>query len=537
MIIDANTLHDNLDIHTDLCIVGAGAAGTVLANEFAGTSTGICLIESGSYHPTEENQSLYDFESIGYPVRENFMSRARYYGGTCNIWAGRCMKLRPIDLQKRAWVPNSGWPLTYEELEAYYKKAVKALRLPAGDTFQNLTCLPGLDDKEVSLFDNHDLAPAIALWAKTPLRFGGAYKSTFKKSCNIRVYLNANVTELVLNGLGEAVESLTVRTLSGKQLRIEAKHVVLACGGLENARLLLVSRQKHPHGVGNQFDVVGRYYMDHPRAICGRVQLFGPTSLPGLLGLPLADGMVQIGIALSAEAQCREQLLHSYISLEPQLSQAAEQRYQSSVHFMKILLRKGYAGNRFDFFGARLAEIRELVYLLTPKEIMPHALYRSYITLKRKLYKSVTTKGLTVINYCEQVPNPASRVFLSEKRDRLNMHSLVLDWKVGTEETRSILRLHELLREYLAKSGIGIVESTLPDTHPLPFTDASHHMGTTRMSVAPSTGVVDKNCKVYGVRNLFIAGSSVFPTVGHANPTLTIVALALRLADHLKAVN
>jgi choline dehydrogenase-like flavoprotein len=446
------------------------------------------------------------------------------------------MKLQPIDLQKRAWVPNSGWPLSYSELDAYYKKASKVLQLPSFDTFQDLTQLSRVYDQEISLFNNNDLEPAIALWARKPLRFGTEYKSTLKKSRNLRVYLNANVTEIVLNDLGNAVEALTAQTLSGKRWRIKAKHFVLACGGLENARLLLVSRQKHAHGVGNHFDVVGRYYMDHPRAIFGHVRLFGPTSLPALLGLPLADGKMQMGIAFSEEAQRREQVLNSYVSLEPQLSKAAEQRYQSSVHFMKILLRKGYAGNRLNFFDSGLAEIRELVYLLTPKEIMPHCFYRPYLILKRKLYTSVTTKNLTVINYCEQVPNPESRVFLSEKRDRLQMNSLVLDWKVGAEETSSIIRLHELLGKYLVKSGIGILESTLPDTHILPFTDASHHMGTTRMGAEPRTSVVDENCQVYSVRNLFIAGSSVFPTVGYANPTPTIVALALRLADHLKTV-
>jgi choline dehydrogenase-like flavoprotein len=537
MFIDSNKLYEHVDITTDICIVGSGAAGTVIANEFHDTSTDICLIESGGYHPTEEHQSLYDLDSIGYPMRENFMSRARYYGGTCNIWAGRCMKLQPIDLQKRAWVPHSGWPLSYSELDAYYKKASQALKLPDLSAFKDFTQLPRVIDQGISLFKNKDLELAIALWAKKPLRFGAAYKSAFKKSRNIRVYLNANVTEIVLNDLGNAVEALRVQTLSGKRWRIKAKHFVLACGGLENARLLLVSRQKHAHGVGNHFDVVGRYYMDHPRAIFGHVRLFGPTSLPMLLGLPLADGKMQMGIALSEEAQRRERVLNSYVSLEPQLSKAAEQRYQSSVHFMKILLRKGYAGNRWNFFNSGLAEIRELVYLLTPKEIMPHCFYRPYLTLKRKLSPSVTTKNLTVINYCEQAPNPQSRVFLSEKRDRFQMHSLVLDWKVGAEETRSILRLHELLGKYLVKSGIGILESTLPDTHTLPFTDASHHMGTTRMSAEPRLGVVDNNCRVHSIKNLFIVGSSVFPTAGYANPTPTIVALALRLADHLKTAD
>ena len=528
MIIDANQLDAQIDIDTDVCIVGAGAAGIVLANELNQTSTDVCLIESGHEQPTEAGQALYDVENIGYPIRENFMSRARYYGGTCNIWAGRSMKLSPIDLQKRDWVPNSGWPLSYAELDTYYKRASDILRLPSVDSLQALSQRYQLSPQECSIFEPADFEPAVVSWAKRPMRFGPTYRSTLKKSRNIRVYLNANVTEIVLNDAGRAVTSFAVQTWSGKRFRVNAKRFVLACGGLENARLLLVSRQQQAHGIGNDFDAVGRYFMDHPRAIFGRLRLFEPARLYSLLGLPLADGKFQLGIALSEAAQRREQVLHSYISLEPQLSEMAKQQYQSSVHLAKIVLRKGYAGSRFRLFNSGLAEVQDLIYLLTPREIMPHALYRFCVNLKRKIQASSGPQELSIINYCEQVPDVNSRVFLSEKRDRLNMNSLVLDWKMGTQETESLIRLHELLNQHLVKSGIGEIEHTRADMATLPFTDASHHMGTTRMSEDPRTGVVDPNCKLHRVENLFMAGSSVFPTVGHANPTLTIVALSLR---------
>jgi choline dehydrogenase-like flavoprotein len=163
---------------------------------------------------------------------------------------------------------------------------------------------------------------------------------------------------------------------------------------------------------------------------------------------------------------------------------------------------------------------------------MPHALYRSVRLLKNRLSGGV--EELIVVNYCDQVPNPASRVYLSHERDRLHVNRLILDWKVGEEETQSLLRLQELLDHYLKKNHLGYVEKSLSPVSDLLYTDASHHLGTTRMSDDPRYGVVDRHCRVHGVGNLFLAGSSVFPTAGHANPTLTIVALGIRLAEHLK---
>jgi hypothetical protein len=199
---------------------------------------------------------------------------------------------------------------------------------------------------------------------------------------------------------------------------------------------------------------------------------------------------------------------------------------------MKILLRKGYAGKRLALSGAQLARVPELIYLLAPRELMPHTLYRASRLLKGWLSRGVSE--LIVVNYCEQLPNPQSRVYLSEKRDQLNVPRLVLDWRIRAEETRSLMRLQALLDSHLRTHQLGYVDNTSEPFSELLYTDASHHIGTTRMSTDLRTGVVDADCKVHGVDNLFIAGSAVFPTAGYANPTLTIVALAIRLAEHLK---
>jgi choline dehydrogenase-like flavoprotein len=443
--------------------------------------------------------------------------------------------LSPIDFERRDWVPHSGWPIRAADLYEYLERAERALGLPAFRRFAELSALEDSDPKERAVFADGDLAPTVALWAPKPLRFGKIHKRKLRKSANMRVYLHANVTEVVANEAGTAVDRLDVATLTGKRFAARARCYVLACGGLENARLLLVSRRRHASGIGNAHDVVGRYYLDHPRALVGRVRLNRPVALPYLTGQPLADGKVQVGIALSERAQREERVLNSYLSIEPQMSELAARQYGRTVNVLKTLLKRGHSGSRFDFKALDMSGVREMVYLLTPKELMPHFLYRYYAMLKRAARKTLSATYLTVINFCEQVPDPRSRVSLSGDTDRLGMRKLKLDWRVGDQEVRSLARLHARFAARLRAAGIGTLEDAVTEETTASFIDASHHLGTARMSEDPQHGVVDKHCRVHGMPNLFIAGSAVFPTGGHANPTLTIVALAIRLADHLKA--
>jgi choline dehydrogenase-like flavoprotein len=531
-IIDARQLEDGCTVETDVCIVGAGAAGITLAVELEETGARVCLLESGGLRPEPETQALSDLDCVGYPVRENFMARARYYGGTCNLWAGRAMRLDPLDFAARPWVANSGWPIGYDDVAAYYGRADRVLRLPPLGGLQNGLRPPMIEGVEADLFDGSELKPCVAMWATKPLRFGSAYRARFKRSNRVDVYLNATATEVVLDDSRRTVTEIRASSLTKKTMGVRARFFVLSAGGLENARLLLLSRRQHAAGIGNAFDQVGRYFMDHPRVVYGQVTLADGVRLSTLLGRVLRRGKLQLGIGLSEEIQRREGLLNSHIGFEPKLSKVAEQKYETSINFAKVVLRKGHAGKRFDFGSAGGAEMRDLIYLLTPKEVLPHSVYRLYSVVRRLIARPVKT--LTVINYCEQAPHPASRAYLGTDKDELGLNKLVLDWKVGNDELRTAVRLQEVLGRRLRDSGIGSLDSSPAKLAELKFTDASHHTGTTRMSAVERNGVVDVDSRVYGTSNLFAAGSSVFTTSGSANPTLTIVALSIRLADHLK---
>jgi choline dehydrogenase-like flavoprotein len=531
-ILDANEIPSGAPIKADICVVGTGAAGMTVAMELDGTDQTICLIESGGFGPDEETQALYDVEVVGHPVRKDFMSRARYFGGTSNLWAGRNMRLSALDFSRRDWVPHSGWPIPYGELARYYPAAERILNLPSSDRVEAVVAKSRRHPIEGRLVDNADLQPSVAFWGRKPTRFGKAFRRKLQKSRNITTYLHASVTEIELNAAGNHVEACMARTLAGRTHRISAKRFVLACGGLETARLLLASRAVQPDGVGNQHDAVGRYYMDHPRAVFGQVRFSSPLKLPGLLGSAVAGGMAQVGLQLAADVQQREQLLNNYITLERYWSDLAAGAYQSFVHSAKILMRTGYAGKRFALGTAKLAIVPELIYLLAPRELLPHPVYRVAKQLKDRVSTGLT--NLMVVNYCEQAPNPQSRVYLGTDRDRFGMPRLVLDWIITRRETDALMRLHAFLDQHLRRHGLGQLDHTSEPFGELHYTDASHHLGTTRMSSDPRDGVVDEQCRVHGIGNLYIGGSGVFPTAGHANPTLSIVALAVRLAAHLR---
>jgi choline dehydrogenase-like flavoprotein len=249
-----------------------------------------------------------------------------------------------------------------------------------------------------------------------------------------------------------------------------------------------------------------------------------------LRGRPVADGKFQVGMGLSPETQRQDGLLNHYATFEALSSGYATNSYQATVQAMKVLLRKGHAGSRFDLERMRLRDLPEMIYLLSPKELMPHALYRAYVAARDRLPRPAAPSSFVVVYFCEQPPDPESRVRLSRDVDTLGVNRVELHWRIGPEVVESILRLQERLARRLETSGVGRLEASSGD---VAFADASHHMGTTRMSLEPKDGVVDPNTKVHGIANLYVAGSSVFPCAGYANPTLTIVALALRLADLL----
>jgi len=241
MIVDGSALPPGFDREHDLCVVGSGIAGILLVTELAQTYRDICIIESGAWKPDDDTQSLYALNSVGYPIRKHYQSRIRYFGGSCNIWAGRAMMYKQIDFMPRPWLDNISWPIEFAELDRYYASATEYLRLPSYDKLKAENWRAALSDFEMSLVQSPHFNANVSLFAKAPARFGfkTKYYKAIRSSSGITLYINSNVVNLHLDETLSRVVRVDVACLNGVRYAIRARTVVLACGGLENTRILL----------------------------------------------------------------------------------------------------------------------------------------------------------------------------------------------------------------------------------------------------------------------------------------------------------
>ncbi|HVE79142.1 MAG TPA: GMC family oxidoreductase [Gemmatimonadaceae bacterium] len=512
---DAQLLENGSLIEGDLCIVGAGAAGISLALEWVGSGRKVLLLEGGGFELDLRMQDLYRGEVVGQPYFPLEAARLHYFGGTTNHWAGLCAPFDPIDFEKRDWVPHSGWPIDRADLDPFYARAQQVLDLGPyeygadhwGRQDGGRTRLPL--DQEVVWTKMWQLSP--------PTRFGKKYRDAIVGARDVHLYTHANVVEVEATEGVRAASGLRVRTLDGKEHRVRARRYVLACCSIQNARLLLASNRQARHGLGNAHDQVGRYFMEHIEMPAGELAL--ETAHLGNVGLYRLDyGKTKARgeLSLSAAAQRRHRVLNGTTSLQPLIDSA---ELQSTFQMLTPeVLDAWVRAERGDTTG--MPVLRKAMANFRPLE--PGE--RTFRLFSRQ----------------EQAPNPASRVTLGTERDAMGMPRVRFDWRLTELDKRSMRTFYEVLGREMGKQGAGRVQvlEWLRDddaTWPGFLSGGWHHMGTTRMHRDPKRGVVDANCRVHGLANLYVAGASVYPTSSAANPTLTLVALTLRLADHLKA--
>ncbi|HEY9643015.1 MAG TPA: hypothetical protein V6C57_21175, partial [Coleofasciculaceae cyanobacterium] len=327
---DLRQFEDNLLIETDICIVGSGPAGLSIAKEFVGTSIQVWIVESGGLDEEPDTQALYEIESVGVPrVMQQDIIRSRIFGGSSHIWTGRCAPFDPLDFQARPWIPHSGWPINREQLDPYLERAGVNLGLGPHCYDEQLWELFKAP-RPTPLLDEQVLKPVFWQFSKSikepgqPTRFGRHFMPS--NAPNINVLLHANVTHLNTNETGTCLESIEVSTLENKRGSIKAKAIILCCGGIENARLLLASNRILPNGVGNQNDTVGRFLMDHPGCVIGGFDTRRSSKVRNRFGqywLDNAQGrhVYLQGMALSPEIQAKEGLLNCATFLEEYAAQ------------------------------------------------------------------------------------------------------------------------------------------------------------------------------------------------------------------------
>jgi len=573
---------ERLDLHppgsrfeADIVIVGGGKAGLTVAREFMDSATKVLILESGLDIESVPHAALDQLESAGHPVGEaavNFREafhknnmptfdhsiqpygiRSRMLGG-CPYWGGKSATFDDTDFAKRDWVPYSGWPISRESLKPYFERAANVLNLGPNQYDEQLWKLIGPNVKRPSL-DRTRLTSFFWQFARSRLNhteiMNLADEFRTLQSDNVRTLTNATVVHVDVDEAGSRFAGLEVSTIEGARSYVSAKLCVLAAGGIENARLLLISNRQQPAGLGNGHDLVGRYLMDHPGTRIGyfKKQDLNAARYLGFYAVRHNGALIMYmhGLAFSPEFQAREKLLNCAVYVLPEIAQddpieAIKRlaRFKSRSFFADVwsslssvgLLMKGI-GLKIFYSKAFPTILQKLIVDLMIS-VNPDYVAREFQS--KGVPHKLDCLGIHVIT--EQQPDPESRLVLSEQKDALGLPRIKAFWKISERDRSNVVRIGQLLQEELPRAGMPVpvmddwIVRNLPDEGAL--VDMSHTIGTTRMSDDPRTGVVDGQCEVHGVKGLYISGSSVFPTSGHANPTLMILSLAIRVADKLK---
>lgn len=551
MIIESLKINNRSIINYDICIVGSGAAGITIALQYLNTNKKVAILSGGGWNETfanrELNKGIIDSNHHHEPLEEN---RRRQFGGTTAAWGGRCIPFDSIDFEKRDWLTDCEWPFDEEEIKQYYDAALNIC--DAGkNNFDARSVFPNMGKEIIEGLDNEDISSwQLERWSP-PVKFGERYKEVLLNSKNIDVFLDAHASNfnIAVEGNGK-IESVDFSINSIKD-KIKAEIFILSAGGIENPRLLLTSKSKiFPNGIGNQNDNVGRYYMSH---LTGTFAIVKPLNRDKII-LNFekdADGVYcRRRWWISPKAQEKYKIGNSIFFLHRSLNgEGHRDSIFSSIYlaktFLKVIKNRKRISIKAEWAESK-SEIKQHLNIVLRDS--PNLIPKLFNLAKMRFAKrrlpfilpSINSNQFCLYFQTEHLPNRNSRIYLSDKQDILGIPLPIVSIDFQTIDIETIVTAHKIFVDRFIEKEIGEIvfnEDKLREFLRIKidnFNSSAHHLGTTRMSSDPQLGVIDKNCKVFETENLYIAGASVFPTGGHANPTLLIITLALRLADYLK---
>lgn len=525
MFLEANDLPEHEPLTCDVCVVGAGPAGITVALELAGSGARVCVLEAGAHGYDAGAQALFDGEVEGdsYPLLRD--TRFSAFGGSTQLWAGWCRLLDPIDFEVRSWVPGSGWPFGRDQLLPHLARAHELCGLAASE-YDPAYWTPRIPHAPLLVTDP-ELTTSI--FHVSPLRFGTAYRARLASLSDVEVVLRAPVLRFHAADASRRVEAVSVVAPDGRPRRVKARRFVLAAGGVENARILLLSGDAPERSLGNGHGLVGRYFTEHAFVNPGTFSPSDPTLDMGFYFPTPVDGgasgaAVRGTFTLRREVLERNRLLNAALFFRPAYEASAAfstPEVRELLELWEKIRGRGVPGGSF----------RKAMRAARAPGALATAVWR-----KLRAGSGGAAKW-PLRSFFESAPSPGNEIRLARQQDALGRPRAHVTWRIGEEDLRAVRHTFHVLDRGLRAAGLGHLDLAFPDESEAwraASEGGKHHMGTTRMHTDPAQGVVDGDGRVHGVHNLWIAGSSVFPTVGYANPTLTIVTLAVRLGRHLR---
>jgi choline dehydrogenase-like flavoprotein len=542
MLVSSRDVSAELTSDAAVCIIGSGAAGITLACEFDRCGFKVLLLEAGQRGARAQTPDFYmGSASPPHPPANEF--RRVGLGGTTSIWGGRCVPFDPIDFERREYIAHSGWPIAHQDVAQHYPRAMEYCDAGAFD----FTASSSIKEAAATISDYtaHDvIASDLIERYSLPTDFGRRYVDRLRDSKNVVTILGARCLSLQRSAGESRVSGVEIALESGERRTLSPKIIIVAAGGIESTRLLLASGHE---GIGNQSDLLGRFYGCH---IQGSFARLVPNGAAVVFDFERArDGAYcRRKLQFSPEAQRRHGLRNTAFRLHfPEYSDASHgSAAMSAIYLAKSLLISEYQNilqqqtGHLAVMSPRSEHLRNVVFGM-PQLLRFSAdwLFRRQLVERKLPYTLIANRdGSFPLEFnCEQTPLESSRITLLNEADSAGMRRVKIDWRRSDEDIEAVERGFRLLRDTLGSNSAcrvefddGLARRKLEESNPT----GGHHLGTIRMAATASQGVVDKNCAVFECPNVYVASSAVFPTGSHANPTLTIVALALRMAKHLK---
>ena len=500
------------DERAQICIVGAGAAGIVLAMELARLGRRVVLLEAGGREIEEASQEPYRSEVVGHVHRGVHVGRFRAQGGTTTMWGGQILELDAIDFEKREWVSGSGWPFPKSELREGYARALE-LEGMSGAQLNDVAVWGELKLQQPRF---NDLVQYFTRWTPQP-NFAVLHKGELEGG-KIDVWLHANAVGMDLEG--DEVRGVRVKTLGGREAIFRAERYVFCMGTIESSRFFLQPREGDLPW--NRSGLLGWHFQDHIDSNAAEVRVLDRRRFHAWF-----DNVFLCGYKYHPKVKWTEQAMRDRGVLNAGATMYFLSEMDEQLGAIKETVKKVRRGG---LGGVRAGDVR---HILANLPLLARQTWR--YKMAHRAWNPESARVMLRV-HCEQEPLGASSITLADERDRLGLLRTRLDWRISDQELRTIREFARVAKQELR----GLVEIDMDadlqgggEGYLARCDDSNHHMGGMKMATADSQGVVDPDLRLFGTRNCYVCSGAVFPTSGFSNPTHTVLALAVRLARHL----